>query len=58
MEYTDLENDGLPLESRVKHLEKEASFVRNYVLGNDIYRAITLSLSIGAFVISLYALLR
>lgn len=58
MEYNDLKNEGLPIEERVKHLEREASFVRDYVTDNNILRIVTLFCSISAFVLSVIALIK
>ncbi len=58
-EYKDLSNnEPIPLESRVKHLEREASFVRDYVLNNDVIRAITLVCSVLALIFSVVSLLK
>lgn len=35
MKYSDLENDNITMEHRVKHIEREAGFVRDYVTRND-----------------------
>ena len=35
MKHNDLENDNIPTEQRIKHLEREAGFVRDYVTNND-----------------------
>lgn len=52
MEYKDLNNENLPIEHRVKHLEREASFVRDYVRQNQLYQII----AILALVLAIIAL--
>ena len=56
MEYNDLNNENLPIEHRVKHLEREASFVRDYVQRNEVMNIVTFSLSVISIVLSLIAL--
>jgi hypothetical protein len=58
MKYKDLENDGLPIDLRVKHLEKEASFVRDYVKDNNAYRTVAMIFSFLTFALSLIAVLK
>ena len=56
MVYRDLENDKLPLEVRVKHLEREAGYVREAFanMRQNWYNYI----SVAAIIISLFALLK
>lgn len=58
MKYSDLDNDSVPLNYRVKHLEREAGFVRDYVIYNGVYRVVCLILSVSALVISAIALFK
>lgn len=58
MEYKDLNNDNLPVEHRIKHLEREAAFVRDYVRRNEIFNILTFSLSVVAIVLSLIAIFK
>ena len=56
MRYKDLENDGLPIIDRVKHLEREASYVRDYLFSvkTDWWKI----LSVISFILSLIALVK
>lgn len=55
--YDDLQNnEHLPIEARVKHLERESSFVRDYVLNNNVIRAVTLICSVLALILSVFSL--
>lgn len=58
MEYNDLNNENLPIEHRIKHLEREAGFVRDYVCRNEVYNILTLSLSIVAIALSLIVIFK
>lgn len=57
MQHDDLSNnDSLPAEIRIKHLEREAGFVRDYVRKNNTYIIIWMACSIVALVLSIIAL--
>ncbi len=59
MKFSDLlNNEHIPLEKRVKHLEKEASFVREYVLKNDGWKIACIALSVLSLMFSILALLK
>lgn len=52
MNYSDLNNDDLPIEQRLKHLEREAGFVRDFVKKSN---NLPLVISTVALVLSLIA---
>ena len=56
--YSDLQNDGLPVEERLKHLEREAGFVREYAITNTALVYVTFALSVVALALSVISLLK
>jgi len=55
MKYPDLNNEKLPIEERVKHLEREAEFVRDFARNNN--GQVALIISIVALVLSFIAII-
>ena len=59
MQFNDLSNnEHIPVEQRVKHLEREAAFVREYVLGNNTWKIVCIVCSVTALALSILSLLR
>lgn len=59
MQFSDLlNNEHIPVEQRVKHLEREAAFVREYVLENNIWKIICMVCSVTALLLSILLLCR
>jgi hypothetical protein len=55
--YSDLQNDGLPVEERLNHLEREAGFVRDRFKEDIPWMIVSLSLGILSLALSVVALI-
>jgi hypothetical protein len=56
--YSDLQNDGIPVEERLKHLEREAGFVRDRFKEDIPWMIVSLSLGVLSLVLSVVAILK
>lgn len=57
MVFKDLSNnENIPLEERIKHLEREAAFVREYAISNNTWKAFCILCSISSAILSLLSL--